>query len=57
MVAAVMASERDLHALAGIVSEARPDPPLGEGLPPSLLADTADGHRPSSLSRSAWASR
>ena len=39
MVAAVMASERDLRALAGIVSEARPDLPPGEELPPSLQAD------------------
>lgn len=34
-----MASERDLRALAAIVSEDRPDLPHGEGLPPSLLAD------------------
>ena len=30
---------RDLRALAGIVSEDRPDLPDGQGLPPSLLAD------------------
>jgi hypothetical protein len=30
---------QDLRALAGIVSEDRPDLPDGEGLPPSLLAD------------------
>ena len=35
----VRASERDLRALAGIVSADRPDLPDGEGLPPSLLAD------------------
>jgi DNA-binding CsgD family transcriptional regulator len=35
----VAASERDLHALAAIVSENRPDLADGEGLPPSLLAD------------------
>jgi DNA-binding CsgD family transcriptional regulator len=35
----VLASERDLHALAAIVSEDRPDLPDGEGLSPSLLAD------------------
>jgi hypothetical protein len=35
----VWASERDLRALAGIVSADRPDQPDGEGLPPSLLAD------------------
>jgi len=32
-------SERDLRALAAIVSEDRPDLPDGEGLPPSLVAD------------------
>ena len=35
----VTASERDLRALAGIVSDDRPDLPAEEGLPPSLLAD------------------
>jgi DNA-binding CsgD family transcriptional regulator len=39
MTAPVAASERDLRALAGIVSEDRSDLPDGEGLPPSLLAD------------------
>jgi DNA-binding CsgD family transcriptional regulator len=39
MTAPVTASERDLRALAGIISEDRPDVPAGEGLPPSLLAD------------------
>jgi DNA-binding CsgD family transcriptional regulator len=39
MIAPVTASERDLRALAGIISEDRPDVPAGEGLPPSLLAD------------------
>jgi hypothetical protein len=38
MTAPVMVRERDLCALAGIVSEDRPDWPDGEGLPPSLLA-------------------
>jgi len=33
------ASERDLVALAGIVSEDRPDLPADGGLPESLLAD------------------
>ena len=37
--APVTASERDLRALAAIVTEDRPDPPAGEGLPPSLLDD------------------
>lgn len=39
MVAPVIASDRDLRALAAIVSENRLDLPDGEGLPPSLLAD------------------
>ena len=39
MTALVVASERDLRTLAGIVSEDRPDVPAKEGLPPSLLAD------------------
>jgi DNA-binding CsgD family transcriptional regulator len=39
VVAPVAARERDLRALAAIVSEDRPDLPDGEGLPPSLLAD------------------
>jgi DNA-binding CsgD family transcriptional regulator len=39
MTAPVMASERDLRALAAIVSEDRPDVPAEVGLPPSLLAD------------------
>jgi DNA-binding CsgD family transcriptional regulator len=39
MTAPVTVRRRDLRALAGIVSEDRPDLPDGEGLPPSLLAD------------------
>ena len=39
MTAPVRVSEGDLRALAGIVSEGRPDVPAKEGLPPSLLAD------------------
>jgi len=38
----VRASDRDLRALAAIVSEDRPDLPDGEGLPPSLLAEIKD---------------
>ena len=38
----VRASDRDLHALAAIVSQDRPDLPDGEGLPLSLLADLCD---------------
>jgi hypothetical protein len=36
MVTPVTVRGRDLRALAGIVSEDRPDLPDGEGLPPSL---------------------
>jgi DNA-binding CsgD family transcriptional regulator len=39
MTTPVTASERDLRALADIVSQDRPDLPQAEGLPPSLLAD------------------
>ena len=35
----VRASDRDLRALAAIVSQHRPDLPDGQGLPPSLLAE------------------
>jgi DNA-binding CsgD family transcriptional regulator len=35
----VRASDKDLRALAAIVSQDRPDLPDGDGLPPSLLAD------------------
>jgi DNA-binding CsgD family transcriptional regulator len=42
MTAPVTVRERDLRALAAIVSEDRPDLPDGEGLPPSLLADLKD---------------
>ena len=35
----IRAGDRDLRALAAIVSQDRPDLPDGEGLPPSLLAD------------------
>ena len=38
----VRASDRDLRALAAIVSEDRTDLPDGEGLPLSLLADLQD---------------
>ncbi len=41
MTVAARASDRDLRALAGIVSEHRPDTPAADGLPPSLLADLA----------------
>jgi hypothetical protein len=39
MTTPVRASDRDLRALAAIVSENRTDLPDGEGLPLSLLAD------------------
>jgi DNA-binding CsgD family transcriptional regulator len=35
----VRASDKDLRALAAIVSQDREDSPAGDGLPPSLLAD------------------
>ena len=35
----IRAGDRDLRALAAIVSQDRPDLPDGEGLPLSLLAD------------------
>jgi DNA-binding CsgD family transcriptional regulator len=38
----VRANDRDLRALAAIVSQDRSDLPEGEGLPPSLLADLKD---------------
>ncbi len=41
MSASMRASATDLRALAGIVSQDRPDVPPQEGLPPSLLADLA----------------
>jgi DNA-binding CsgD family transcriptional regulator len=44
------ASDRDLRALAAIVSQDRPDLPGGEGLPPSLLADLMDQIRCDSVS-------
>ena len=50
VVAPVVASERDLRALAAIVSEDRPDLSDGEGLPPSLLADLKDQIRCDDLS-------
>src|SRR6266478_10138577 len=39
MTGPVTASERDLRALAGIISDDRADLPAEVGLPPSLLAD------------------
>ena len=39
MSTSVRASAADLRALAGIVSQDRPDVPPKEGLPPSLLDD------------------
>jgi DNA-binding CsgD family transcriptional regulator len=50
----VTASERDLRALAGIVSQDRPDLPEGEGLPPSLLADLMGQIRCDALGFDSW---
>ena len=50
----VRASDRDLRALAAIVSQDRPDLPDGEGLPPSLLADLMGQIRCDALSLDSW---
>jgi len=50
----VRASDRDLRALAAIVSEDRPDLPDGKGLPPSLLADLMGQIPCDSLSLDSW---
>jgi DNA-binding CsgD family transcriptional regulator len=50
----VRASDRDLRALAAIVSEDRPDLPDGKGLPPSLLADLMGQVRCDALSLDGW---
>jgi DNA-binding CsgD family transcriptional regulator len=50
----VRASDRDLRALAAIVSQDRPDLPDGEGLPPSLLADLMDQIRCDAMSLDSW---
>jgi DNA-binding CsgD family transcriptional regulator len=49
----VRASDRDLRALAGIVSQNRSDLPA-EGLPPSLLADVMGQIRCDGLSLDGW---
>jgi hypothetical protein len=54
MTAPVTASERDLRALAAIVSEDRPDLPDGHGLPPSLLTDLMGQIRCDMLSLDGW---
>jgi DNA-binding CsgD family transcriptional regulator len=50
----VRASDRDLRALARIVSEDRADLPDGQGLPPSLLADLMGQIRCDVLSLDGW---
>ena len=50
----VRASDRDLRALAAIVSQDRPDLPDGEGLPPSLLADLMGQIRCDVLALDSW---
>jgi DNA-binding CsgD family transcriptional regulator len=57
MTAPVAASERDLSALAGLISEDRPDAPADEGLPPSLLADLMDQIRCDVIAFAGWDSR
>jgi DNA-binding CsgD family transcriptional regulator len=54
MTAPVRASDKDLRALADIVSEDRADWPDGEGLPPSLLADLMDQIHCDALSLDGW---
>jgi DNA-binding CsgD family transcriptional regulator len=54
MTAPMAASERDLRALAAIVSQDRPDLPDGEGLPPSLLADLMGQIRCDALGLDGW---
>ena len=54
MTAPVRASERDLRALAAIVSEDRADLPDGEGVPPSLLVDLMGQIRCDALSLDGW---
>ena len=50
MTTPVRVSDRDLRALAALVSADRPDQPDGEGLPPSLMADLKDQIRCDSMS-------
>ena len=50
----VRASDRDLHALARIVSQDHPDLPAEEGLPPSLLADLMNQISCDILSLNGW---
>jgi hypothetical protein len=50
----IRASDRDLRALAAIVSQDRPDLPAGEGLPPSLLADLMGQIRCDALGLDSW---
>jgi len=50
----VRASDRDLRALAAIVSQDRADLPDGEGLPPSLLTDLMGQIRCDALGLDSW---
>ena len=50
----VRASDRDLRALAAIVSQDRPDLPDGDGLPPSLLGDLMGQIRCDALGLDGW---
>src|SRR5262249_58709468 len=50
----IRASDRDLRALASIVSQDRPDLADGEGLPPSLLADLISQIRCDALTLDGW---
>jgi hypothetical protein len=57
MTAPMTVRGQDLRALAGIVSEDRPDLPDGEGLPPSLLADLMSQIRCDALGLDGWDSK
>src|SRR5204862_7332825 len=50
----VKANDKDLRALAAIVSEDRPDLPDSEGLPPSLLSDLMGQIRCDALGLDSW---
>ena len=54
MTTPIRASDRDLRALADIISEDRADLPDGEGLPPSLLTDLMAQIPCDSLSLDSW---
>ena len=54
MTTPIRASDKDLRALAAIVTQDRADLPDGEGLPPSLLADVMGQINCDALSLDSW---